>query len=312
MQESDNSSTNRSVLLMAFGRNDDVFKELRFHLLRFLATHPDRSGIRYIIYTDRPHAFDDFRELMEVETVDFGEELRDEWLGPAKFFWRIKVQLVRDAAERFGGSQIYCDTDTYPRRDLTAIFEHLEAGGLVMYEDEGPLTSPEFVHYRRRFSKHPDLRSGNRHWTFPLTTRLWNAGVIGHGPNQADLLDDVLALCDALYDAWGFVHIEQFAFGHTWQYSPQGCDAAIDDIFHYWRVRDYSKLIDHFFEYHRGPELEELAPLSGRMLAEHLLAPRIAYEEGRPLQPLWMRYPHTMKRIFPRGWDITTYSDLAE
>jgi len=311
MQGSDDS-TARSVVLMAFGRGDDVFKELRFHLLRFLATHPDRSGIRYVLYTDRPNAVDDFGELMEIETVPVTDALLREWRGRADFFWRIKIQMLRDAKERFGGAQLYCDSDTYPRRDLGNLFGRLEAGDLAMYEDEGPLSNPEFVHFRRQFAKHPELRSAGQVWKFPPTTRMWNAGVIGYGFDQRHFLDEALTLCDALYDTWPYVHVEQFSFGHTWQNSPQGCTAATDDVFHYWRVRDFAKLIDHFFEFHRGKGLDELAGLTEPMLAEHLLAPCIEYEEGRRFQALWTRFPYTMKRIFPGGWDIGAFSDLAE
>jgi hypothetical protein len=291
----------------------EVFTECHFHLLRYMATRDQerKEQLTYLIYTDQPSLFDRWKNTdLNLEVVPTPFERIQSWYGPRQFLWRAKIMAIRDALQRTGGNVLYCDTDTYPRQDLGALFRRLDAGELFMYENEGYIDKaayPHFHMYHIRFAEHPTLRVGSRIYEIPLTTPIWNAGVIGIGHTQAPIIDEVLAFCDALYEEWPFVAVEQFSMGYIFENSSNGCTAAKDFLYHYWAVRRYALLLDRLFEFYGSRDLDRLIRASERILAEDLAPIKEAWDQSRPFQFLWRNYPYgryIISRIYTRQWPI--------
>ena len=307
------------LIFLVFGV-DEVFIELDYFILRHLATRDPsrRPGTTFVIYTDRPAAFDHWAaEDIAFEIVDTPMSQIEEWKGVDSFFWRAKIMMLRDFCERFDGVGIYCDSDTYPLRDLDPLFRSIEAGALVMHETDGVYdksVNPEHWHLDKRFRAHPQVRVNGREYHVPLSTKNWNAGVVGISTNNAGVLDEVLAFCDVLYHDWRFVHSEQISLGYVFQNQPQGCSPASEYLYHYWPVRHFSLLAQKFFELHEGVPTEQLVHDSANICPELLAPAQIAFNEARPFQYLWNRYPYRMARIFKwqAFWNIEDHYNLAE
>ncbi len=307
------------VIFLVFGI-DEVFIELDYFFTRYLATRDPSTGLgpTFVVYTDRPDAFARWEDTdLRIETVDTPLSKIEEWTGPKSYFWRAKLMMIRDFCQRFDGVGLYCDSDVYPLRDLDPLFRSIEAGALIMYESEGVFdkgVNPEFWHLDKRFRAHPQLDVDGRLYHIPLSTQNWNAGVIGLSTENAPVLDEVLAFCDALYDEWGFVFCEQISMGYIFQNQPQGCSPAREYLYHYWRVRNFSLLARRFFELHEGMATEQVVRDSANILPELLAPHQHAFNDARPFQYLWNRYPYRMSKIFKRQafWNIEDHYSLAE
>lgn len=306
--------TTRRIAFLVFGV-DEVFTETRYHLLRLLATN-DPAEVGVVVYTDQPERFDRWSSTpLQLEVIPTPMSQILEWRGPAQFFWRPKIMMILDALDRFGGSILYCDSDTYPRRRVDAVFERLESGTMVMDTNEGVIdrtVNPKFWHFDKYFRHHPTFSLGDRTFTVPLDTPIWDAGVVGAHSAQRTVVADALEMCDELYSRWPFVHLEQFSLGYMFENSPKGCVAASEAIYHYWAVRRYVLLLERFFARFGNSPLEERIRRSADIAAEKLAPIQRKWEDERPFQFLWERYPYRMKKLFPKQWPIEEQFHLVD
>jgi hypothetical protein len=302
---------NNHVMFLLF-KVPEVYTECHFHLLRYLATRDrEKPQPGYLIYADQPSQFDRWRGAdLDLKIIPTPLEQIEAWCGPQRFVFRAKIMAIKDALHRTGGNLVYCDTDTYPRCDLNPLFRRLDNGELFMYENEGSIDrsiNKHFFAYDKRFREHPALRVGPRVYDVPLTTDMWNAGVIGIGQTAAAMIDEVLAFSDALYREWQYLTVEQFSMGYVFQNSEQGCAAAKEFIYHYWPVRRYAVLLNRLFELYSSSALDRLIRASDRILAEELVPVKQSWEASRPFQFLWRNYPYgveLMSRVDRRQWPI--------
>ena len=179
---------------LAYGGSEAVYRQASMLLLSLLAHAPDPREI--VIVTDHPHRFQWFADAAAVRPLGPGELAG--WTGPAPFSMRQKLEAAR-AVMPASGALVLLDADTIARGDLSALVEAVKRGTLGMH--------------RREFELAASSRRGNRAlwqqlrgrafagWEFGAGDAMWNSGVLALPAADARLLDDALALYDAVASA---------------------------------------------------------------------------------------------------------------
>ena len=184
---------------------------------------------RVVVYTDRPETVGS----LSVEVVPLTRDVLAEWAGPHNFNHRRKIFAIRDALRQFGGRVVYCDADTYVRRDPRALFRRIGPGQSVMHIREGDLRRCHAGDIAA-FLEHHDLRTRvGRRWDIGPATPMFNAGVIGLHAADVALLDEVVHLTDQIYPNVRLHTIEQFAFSACLAQRTR-LREAYDIVYHYW------------------------------------------------------------------------------
>jgi hypothetical protein len=134
---------------------------------------------------------------------------------------------------------LYLDADTYFTQSPVKLFEEIKSGTAVMNSNDYDLISAEELFEDlnwlriRRVIRDNNYTLDNHTFKIPMTTRMWNAGVIGLSYQDKGLLNQVLDLSDQIYRNKRVFTAEQFAFSYVLQNKlnliPSG-----DVIFHYW------------------------------------------------------------------------------
>lgn len=211
-----------------------------FSLLTFRHYGPAAQNVQIVVYTDQPQHF----PLDYVRCEPLTSARIHAWRGRYGFVHRLKIEVLRDAAARFGTSLLYLDADTYWKSSPQELLDGIQTNHCVMDRFEGNLSLQchPYLHQFLRHDKRPP-------WgTLSPQSPMWCAGVVGLPLAHRALLDEVLSLTDALYRRiyqkdW----LEQFAFSatlaehsvlmasthqieHYWQYSG-GAAAALGEFF---------------------------------------------------------------------------------
>ena len=189
-----------------------------------------------MIYTDAPQAY----VRWPVEVVNIAGQVRD-WSGGGLYHHRIKPCCVLDALARFAGPVCLLDCDSIVRPGFHAEVTQKLAPqevwsvtktALVMNRFELVNPFPPLKGFRTRLphlgAYHYDVASS---WMF-------NSGLIGAAPVHVPLLEDTLAMIDALIGrAKKFPTIEQFAISEVARLSLTPVAEVRDTFLHYWQGR---------------------------------------------------------------------------
>jgi hypothetical protein len=252
-----NSRPAITYVLQAYGRTD-VLQGAYFNILTFVYhISQRREQFHVVVYTDQP-AF--YSRLQFVECVFMSPEQIREWRGKDDFVHRLKINVLLNAAERFGTSLLYCDSDTYFLNDPSVLLSRISEDASLMHLCEGALSK----------IVHPNLHRFLAQRRVPCAcipggiitehAAMWNAGVLGIHRTRLGLLRDVLDLTDRLYQIYfDRAVVEQFAFslvlGSCTDLAP-----ADDIIYHYWRGKSANSfIIADFFDRTSGLSIEEAA-----------------------------------------------------
>ena len=229
---------------LAYGDAVGVYRQSLLLLLSLVAHAPEPYEL--VVGTDRPDCYVWFGTRVEIEYLD--PPRLEAWRGPRPFSMRQKLELLRTAAATATGRVVLLDADVLARRPLGPFVERLAAGDLFMHKHEYVLSKS-----RRR---------GNRQLWASLQTlggfraddSMWNSGVLALPAADRGLLDEALALYDAL-GAAGVRHfateqlVEGVVLGRTGRLRP-----AEEWFAHYWgNKRGYDaeiarRLADAFIE----------------------------------------------------------------
>ena len=238
---------------LAYGDAAGVYRQSLMLLLSLLAHAPEPYEL--VVATDRPECYVWFGTRVEIEYLD-APRLAG-WRGPTPFSMRQKLELIRAVAASATGPVVLLDADVLARRPLAPFVERLHAGDLFMHRRE-------YVLSQSRRSGNRRLWSSLRAHDFRDDDCMWNSGVLAVPPADRGLLDQALALYDAL-GAAGVRHfateqlVEGVVLGRTGRLKP-----AEDWFVHYWGNKPghdaeiARRLADAFIE---GMSVKEAAAL---------------------------------------------------
>lgn len=216
---------------------DNTTYELEFLLSALSARvhlRSDADGaapVRIVVISDRPRFGEGFP--FDVHVVP-GETMRAWTSTPGRSYnHRIKVLALLEAMRLAAAHEpvALIDTDTIFSASPRRLFERIGPNAAVMHEQEVP-----------RIELDPDcaevvdvIRDGVELEGFRMSaaTPMFNSGVVGVLPAHRPLVEQVLALLDALYDRAPVFNVEQFAFGVVLDQRTKLATCK-DVLRHYW------------------------------------------------------------------------------
>lgn len=292
-----------AILYQAYG-GDDFINECKYSLLNYLQVYnlkpPPQTAV--VIYTDKPHLFSDFFPFIQQfickqvspETIQF-------WRGPQNFVHRFKIEMIADYLQSFSGNLLYCDTDTYLKGPVEEIFGDIEEGSFYMHEYEGVLnktTSPSFHKWETFLSSTPVAYNGKK-VEFSRGLKMYNAGVVGLNSRHKEVLHDVLALTDAVYQKFPKHITEQFAFSYCFQKTGtiKPSDFAVA---HYWNLKEFRSLLSFFFTKNMEESIPNLVKKLHYIDAMAIMQHKTSYKA----LPFWQRF---LKQMTGSAWRIGQY-----
>jgi hypothetical protein len=292
-----------ALIYQAYGGMDFV-NECRYALLKYLQvynlTPPADTAV--VIYTDTPDAFADFEPFFhQLGTRQLTKETAQNWRGTINFVHRVKIEMLLDFGQRFSGNVLYCDTDTYPVAPIEPLFAEIESGRFFMHQYEGMIDkkeNPSFHKWEQFLSTKP-IHYNNQRVAFDKSLRMFNAGVVGLNSQYRELLQDVLALTDAVYAQFPKHIAEQFAFSYVLQ--KRGVVRPANHfIAHYWNLKEFRRLLHTFFTRNAEESIPNLIKKLHVLDAMKIQEEKNAYERLSFLQKL-------VRNVSGRGWKIAPY-----
>lgn len=213
-------------LYLDYGGLPKYRRELKYSLLSLRAALGGGDG-RIVVYTDAPGIYAGW----PVTVVDIGARV-GEWSRGGLYHHRIKPCVVLDALRRFAGPVCFLDSDSIVRPGFPAEVTAKMAGAVVMNGFELVNPFPPLKGFRTSL---PHLGAYRydvaQSWMF-------NSGLIGVSPEHEPLLEDALAMIDALIGrARKFPTIEQFALSEVCRLTQTPVAEVKETFLHYWQGR---------------------------------------------------------------------------
>ena len=221
----DNGHKMLNYLYLDYGGRARYRRELKYSLISLRAELP--SDARIVIYTDAPAVYSNW----PVTAVDIADRIAP-WSGGGLYHHRIKPAAVADALDRFGAPVLFLDSDSIIRPGFHAEAAEKMKAAVVMNRIEKTNPFPPLAGFRTRL---PHL--GAYHYD---KAKSWmvNSGLIGMRPEHRPLLDDTLAMIDALIGrAHKFPTVEQFALSEVLRLSGTPVAEIHGTFLHYWQGR---------------------------------------------------------------------------
>ena len=215
-----------NYLYLDYGGKPKYRAELKYSLIS-LQAELDPARARIVVASDAPQIY----RHWPVTVMDIAPRI-GEWSGGGLYFHRIKPALVRQALELFGEPVLFLDSDSIIRPGFHAEVVEKMAASVVMnrFEKHNPI--PPLKGFRTRLPHLGAYRYDVAHsW-------MYNSGLIGMTTRHLPLLDDSLAMIDALIGrAKKFPAIEQFALSEVLRLSQTPIAEIHDSFLHYWQGR---------------------------------------------------------------------------
>ena len=237
-----------NYLYLDYGGRPQYRAELKYSLISLKAgLNPARA--RIVVASDAPGIYRNW----PVTVMDIAPRLR-EWSGGGLYYHRIKPALVRAALERFGEAVLFLDSDSIVRPGFHAEVQDKMAAAVVMNRFEKHNPFPPLKGFRTSLPHLGAYRYDVAHsWMF-------NSGLIGMTPPHLPLLDDTLAMIDALIGrAKKFPAIEQFALSEVLRLSQIPVAEIQESFLHYWQGRRRIYMANRIAKT-LGTEWDDLSP----------------------------------------------------
>jgi hypothetical protein len=245
-------------LYLDYGGLPKYRRELKYSLISLVQALGPEPQARIAVYTDAPRLYASW----PVEVVDIGSRIRD-WAGGGIYHHRIKPAVVLDALNRIAAPVCFVDSDSIVRPGF-----HAEVAAKMAPQEIWSVTKSAVV--MNRFEKRnpfPPLkgfrtnlphRGGYRYDT--QNSWMFNSGLIGVSPVHVPLLEDTLALIDALIGrARKFPTLEQFALSEVVRLNHIPVAEVRETFVHYWQGRRRIYMA-HRIKKALSPDWDDLTP----------------------------------------------------
>lgn len=239
-------------MYQAYGQRE-VVQQMLLSVLTLRGQYPGGLPCEVRIYTDQVaelSAF--FSGEPGVRLVAITAAQIRQWRGSIDFVHRVKLELLREAALTITGTLVYLDTDTFFTAPPMPVFEQVSDAVSLMHIRESTMSEPISPLFGKvgRFVKRRTFTVAGSPVRIPVTTAMWNAGVIGVSPRNALLFTPMIELTDQLYGGYQKHVMEQLAVSFYLHEASEirPADAVIG---HYWRQKpEYTAAIASFLARH--------------------------------------------------------------
>ncbi len=215
-----------NYLYLDYGGRPQYRAELKYSLIS-LRAELDPARSRIVVATDAPEVYRNW----PVAVLDIAAQIHD-WSGGGLYFHRIKPALVRAALDRFDEAVLFLDSDSIVQPGFHAEVEGKMAAHVVVNRFEKLNPIPPLKGFRTQLPHLGPYRYD------PAQSCMYNSGLIGMRPEHRPLLDDTLAMIDALIGrAKKFPSTEQFALSEILRLSATPVAEIHRTFLHYWQGR---------------------------------------------------------------------------
>ncbi|MDO6391761.1 hypothetical protein Q4E40_16615 [Pontibacter sp. BT731] len=269
------------ILYQAYGSKSSYQQAVFSILTLYHYLQGDFDGYKIIVYTDEPKYFLKYNQAIPIIVEQITSEMLVAFKGPLNFSHRAKICILKDCFTRYNSDIFYLDADTYFTQSPVELFQKLQPGTAIMNSNDYDLIEAEEIFEDsnwlriRRVIKDHSYTLANRTFKIPLTTRMWNAGVIGLSYKDRKLLEDVMDLSDQIYKYKKVFTAEQFAFSYVLQNTVNLISSG-EVIFHYWPdfagkqwKQTYNFHFRLFFHQNKGMSLKEQATRAVKLAQQH-------------------------------------------
>jgi hypothetical protein len=282
------NTSSKVILYHAYGARY-IYNQVIFSILTlYHHLQGDFKGVQLVIYTDKPIFFSGYSRQIPVSIEPLTKEMLVKYKGELNFVHRVKICIMQDCFSKYKSDIFYLDSDTYFTKSPLPLLECISATTSIMNSDDYDLISADDLYENedwlliRKAIRNYDYTIENKRIKIPLTTRMWNAGVIGISFQNAKLLEQILDLCDQIYANKKVFTAEQFSFSYYLQNKMQLITSG-DTIFHYWIYfwpfywrEIYRYHFKMFFKRYRKAPIKEQASQAYKLTLMHdqLKAPK--------------------------------------
>ena len=216
--------------------SDKHLREARFSILtalHYLESAADEY--RIVVYTTQPRIFSSFP--VTIEPLD--QAIVKSWRGEIDFQFRTKIMAMITVMDRYPGSTMLLDSDTYFAKSPRGLLGLLKPGVSIMDRFDGRIfhvpAHIDFAHDLKR--AFPNLTiplpGGDEFQVSEADSEMWVAGIVGLHLQDRKLLDRILQVCDAIYPHFPHTFVEQFSFTEVLRQNTRLIPAR-PTINHYW------------------------------------------------------------------------------
>lgn len=262
----ENEAAKYAIAYLAYGLESTKYQAILSIYTLYHHVGEAAKDFLFIIYTDGDRRILDtylkgFPVRLEVLTKEQVKEFR----GPDNYVFRLKPSIIKDYFSKYKQNLLYMDTDTFFMRDPTALLASIKPGYSIMnvqeynFVDAGTVEPMHWFTMRQGLKQHTYTVNGEQ-VAIPLTTMMWNAGIIGLSQADAQVVDQYLSLTDEIFSRCKSFIVEQFVASYVLQLATQ-LRSTEDYIDHYW-----PKSIKHTFNVRIPVFLKENAGKSGKEL----------------------------------------------
>lgn len=196
------------------------------------------SDFQFIIYSDADTSlFTKYLGTLPVKCEVLSKEDIKRFRGPHDFVFRIKPHVIQSCFAKYKSNLLYLDTDTFFLRNPHKLLESIQPGRTIMNVEEYDFIDGGVEHlhwfYHRQALKHYTYIVQGQPTIIPLSTKMWNAGVIGISYADTSLIDEIISLNDEIYENAPTFIVEQFATSYILQTRSE-LHSSEDYIEHYW------------------------------------------------------------------------------
>jgi hypothetical protein len=233
------------------------------------------------VYTDKPKLFSKYNHELPVATELMTNEMIATYKGPLNFVHRVKICIMQDCFRKYNSDIFYLDSDTYFTKPPRSLFEKISPATSIRNSNDYDLTTADDLYENkdwlliRKVIRSFDYIVEGKGIKIPLTTRMWNAGVIGMSYQNAGLLNNILNLCDQIYSNKKIFTAEQFAFSYYLQNKTELISSG-DVIFHYWKYFQpynwreiYKYHLHKFFKNYKNDSVSDQSTKAFQLTLEH-------------------------------------------
>jgi hypothetical protein len=269
------------ILYHAYG-SLSIHQQVIFSILT-LHYHINSSyeGIQIVVYTDNTKYYKELIGNLPISFEILTNQQIDEFKGEHKFIHRIKIAIIKDCFEKYKKDVLYVDSDTYFTKSPKVLLTKIDASTSIMNSNDYDLNNADELYENedwlliRRAIRDFEYDIEESRIKIPLSTRMWNAGVIGLSYENKKILDSVFKLTDQIYANRQVFTAEQFSFSYFLQTKTKLVDSG-DVIFHYWpnyvgkKWKDlYSYHFLRFFQQTKNDGFNQKAFLAVELTKKH-------------------------------------------